>query len=609
MPKSYSPSNRPSQLQYWAMRAPRLLVVGGASLDVLHFSGQTARSAGGAGLYTALAAARAGARVTMYAPRPDPMPEELRPALDRLDWVGPTVPPDALPRFEIVNRGDGRTELVSLFWGAESELRPGAAPDAGEGWVYCVPFADPALQLEFVRHFEARGARIACGTYAPLAEAHTVLVREAAARAIAFFCNEAESQTLFGSEDGEVPAGRLRFVTRGAAGAHVHQGAHLTQIAGLNACVLDPTGAGDTFCGTVLARLAQGDHPVEAARRGVAHAARMVEDVGPRALLREGRAPEPPADDRVVVDAEGLGRVAALLARTPEVRAFDFVGDVFPRVGHPRALDFFFAATLQQFGFWTLHEDRWGGPVVASLGGRPLKGSDYLWAAYLRWLEEDPPGLSAAAHAGLHAETFDRRLTDDDGRQPLPEPTTYLELARSYGRDLMALGLTPAAMVAQAAASGSPVRVLLQQLDHIGGYKEDPLRKKSALLALILQERPEGFLPRGDDLPPIVDYHVQRSLLRLGILRVEQGRLADRLAARRLLDTDEEDAVRRAAFRAMLRLRDQSGRSMAACDYFLFQMRHRCPETREPDCPRCPADPACAHRKDLFQPVFRTTFY
>ena len=78
------------------MREPRLLVVGGASRDVLHFSGQTASSAGGAGLYTALAAARAGARVTMYAPRPDPMPEELAPALAVLEWVGPTVPPEAL---------------------------------------------------------------------------------------------------------------------------------------------------------------------------------------------------------------------------------------------------------------------------------------------------------------------------------------------------------------------------------------------------------------------------------------------------------------------------------------------------------------------------------
>jgi len=147
-----------------------LLVVGGASLDTLHFSGETARSVGGAGLYTALAGARAGARVTMYAPRPQPMPEGLREAEGRFHWVGPVVAPDELPRFEIANRPGGHTEMRSLFWGAEERLRPEEAPEAPGsgsalgGWVYCVPFADPALQLAFVRHYSARGARVACGT-------------------------------------------------------------------------------------------------------------------------------------------------------------------------------------------------------------------------------------------------------------------------------------------------------------------------------------------------------------------------------------------------------------------------------------------------------------
>ena len=59
----------------------------------------------------------------------------------------------------------------------------------------------------------------------------------------------------------------------------------------------------------------------------------------------------------------------------------------------------------------------------------------------------------------------------------------------------------------------------------------------------------------------------------------------------------------------MEELRAASGRPMAVCDYFLFAMRNRCPETREPECARCPADPSCAHRKELFQPVIRTTFY
>jgi sugar/nucleoside kinase (ribokinase family) len=586
-------------------------VVGGASLDVLHFSGRTARSAGGAGLYTALAAARAGAEVTMYAPRPEPMPDELRPVLDRLRWVGPVVPPERLPRFEIFNHGDGHTELRSLFWGAEEDLRPEGAPDPEEGWTYCVPLADPALQLAFVRHYRARGRPVACGTYPPLAKAHASLVREAAALADAFFCNEAEAFSLFGSVDGAVaPPGRLLFVTRGASGARVFQGAHVTDLPGLPARVLDPTGAGDTFCGTTLAWLARGEHPAEAARHAIAQAKGTIEDVGPRALLQKGPAPPFPEDPRVVLDQDRLSRVAAVLASRDDIQPFDFVGDVFPRVGHPRALDFFFAATLQQFGFWFRDEDRWGGPMVASLGGRALKGSDYLWAAYRRWTDEDPEGLAPPAQAGLDAGSFAKRMSGDDGSMPLPEAGLYLAAAQAYGKDMTALALTPAAVVAEAACSPSPVKELLTSLDHVGGYKEDPLRKKSALLALILRERPEQFLPpAGEDVPPIVDYHVQRSLLRLGVLDVQDERLRVLLVARRRLEPADEQAVRRAGHHAMARLRDLSGRSMAACDYFLFQMRHRCPETREPECGLCPADPVCAHRKELFQPVLRTTFY
>ena len=33
----------------------------------------------------------------------------------------------------------------------------------------------------------------------------------------------------------------------------------------------------------------------------------------------------------------------------------------------------------------------------------------------------------------------------------------------------------------------------MAKLDHVGGYREDPLRKKSALLAMILNNRPEKY--------------------------------------------------------------------------------------------------------------------
>jgi len=148
-------------------------------------------------------------------------------------------------------------------------------------------------------------------------------------------------------------------------------------------------------------------------------------------------------------------------------------------------------------------------------------------------------------------------------------------------------------------------------LDHVGGYKQDPLRKKAVLLGLILQQRPERFLrtePQ-EPAPPVIDYHLQRSCLRIGLIDVIDERLRSSLIKRELLTPEDEGAVRRAAYAAIAQVQRLSGRSMGAVDWFFFGARRRCPEMTEPECSQCAVDPVCAHRKELFQPVIRTTFY
>lgn len=381
---------------------------------------------------------------------------------------------------------------------------------------------------------------------------------------------------------------------------------------------LDPTGAGDTFCGTTLAGLAEGLHPVLAGRRAALAAADMVTGVGPERLLEppacgasEYRPGSRAATDRVRIDEERLDAVARALATLPGVHAFDFTGPDYPDPGHPRALDFFFAGTLQQFGFWSERDGHYEAPMVARLGGTERKGSDFLWGAYRRWLDEAPDELTPGGHAALPVETFDDRVADDSGRNPLPAGSLHPRLAVAYGRDMLALGWTPRRLLDTVADADRPLAALLSELDHVAGYKEDPLRKKSALLAAILTQRPERFLvPAPDeDIPPIVDYHCQRTCLRLGVVRVEDAELERRLVERRVVSAPDERAIRTACYDAMAALRDRSGRPMGAVDWFFFRMRRRCPEMREPDCPACPADPVCVHATELFQPVFRTTAY
>jgi len=247
----------------------------------------------------------------------------------------------------------------------------------------------------------------------------------------------------------------------------------------------------------------------------------------------------------------------------------------------------------------------------ASLRGRTLRGSDYLWAAYRRWGREAPHELTPAGQAALDDADFDRRLRDDGGHNPLPAGTLHPACARAYGRGMLGLGLTPASLLAEADATERPLARFLVRLDAVGGYREDPWRKKSALLAAILSQRPERFLRLGEaeDVPPIVDYHCQRSCLRLGVISAADDTLAAKLAKREVVSAEEEEAVRAACYEAVGEIRRLSGRSMGAVDWFFFQNRTRCPEMTEPDCAACPADDACAHRTRLFQPVFRTTAY
>ena len=549
----------------------------------------------------------------MVGPRPDPIPSEVMPAVEVLEWRGPQVEPDGLPRFEISYDEEGRRELYIESRGAEAVLSPERLlRELPAGPVCVIPLTDSRLQLEFVEQLKAQGRWVACGTYPCGARDARESVQAVYRRADAFFCNEEEAESLFGAPDvARTAPGKLLFVTRGSRGVSVVQGSHVTEVAAVPADEVDPTGAGDALCGGVLAALARGVHPVEAARLGVAVAAQVVGDVGPVALLSDAPVARYAADSRVELDQERISKVARWLAGAPQVVGFDFCGGPFPEPGEKYAFDYFFAQTLQQFGFWISEDGRYRKPMIATVGGEPRKGSDYLWFVYRRLLAEDPEALTPARHQHLERQELDHWYRSDSGANPVPASDLHLLLARSYGEDLATLGVRPQDLVADANASDRPMSTLLERLDHVGGYKEDPLRKKSALLALVLRQRPERFLRVApeEDLPPIVDYHIQRSCLRMGLVRINEKNLEERLARRLLLGADEESVVREACYRAVGSVQHDSGRSMAAVDWFFFQNRRRCPEMTDPDCPKCEVESVCAQRKELFQPVFRTTFY
>jgi len=274
---------------------PHIFIIGTVSLDVLHLAnGQIVHTAGGAGMYTALAAHRTGVRTGLFAPRPDPMPESLRPIAERLDWVGPLISPDALPRLEIKHYGGGQATLLHASWGAEAQLSPDLMPPevSGACAIHIAALRTAQRQLDFLHILKNQPSDhtaqqlISVGTYARLVYGDTERVGQLFKQADRFFMNENEANGLFG----EVSKARTRpnallFVTLGEAGALVIEGEQVISIPGQPVTELDPTGAGDTFCGATLAGLAQNKSPIVAAQQAAALAAQTVSAVGPTALL------------------------------------------------------------------------------------------------------------------------------------------------------------------------------------------------------------------------------------------------------------------------------------------------------------------------------------
>lgn len=176
---------------------------------------------------------------------------------------------------------------------------------------------------------------------------------------------------------------------------------------------------------------------------------------------------------------------------------------------------------------------------------------------------------------------------------------------------MISLRLTPKQIIDEANSSKNPLTFLLTILDQISGYKEDPIRKKSNLLSLILNQRPEQFIHfnQNEMVAPIIDYHVMRSCLRMGLIEIIDEKLKKQIMDREIISFDDEWAVRYSSYLSFQKLVDLSGKSLGAIDIFFFHARKRCPEMTIPDCPNCLVEPVCAQKKGLFQPVIRTSFY
>ncbi len=317
----------------------------------------------------------------------------------------------------------------------------------------------------------------------------------------------------------------------------------------------------------------------------------------------------------VRVDFEQVRRFAELLPALGDVNPFDFCAggktELFPAPGAPGALEFFFLNAAHQFGFWTESGGRYDRPMIATVGGKARKGSDYLFYCFQRALDRDADCYTPERLDALSDDELDALFRDDTGRNPLPMWPEHLRIIRAYARWFIDESTSPRAVVEESNAAPRPLAAFLERAGQVPGYREDPLQKKLMLLAVILENRPEHFLRVTDPESgvPIIDYHLQRSALRTGLVVIDDPVLRGKNVNRERVMPTEEARIRQATYEAIEQLVAQSGLSVAAVDYFFFTNRTRCPEMSAPQCAVCPVQPICAQSTELFQPVFRTEAY
>lgn len=256
-------------------------------------------AAGGKGGNQALAAARAGGKVTLVgAVGRDPLAEtalhDLRDAHVMLDHVDRVAEPTGLAAICVDAAGENQIIVAS---GANRLARAAQVPDAllGPGTLLVLQMETPlAENWALIRRAKDRGARILLNV-APAA----ALPADIPGLVDWLVVNETEAQQIAGQQgipgsDARVAAAAIaaRFgtdviVTLGSAGAEAHlkQGRPLS-VPALQIRPVDTVGAGDSFVGGLAAALDRG--------KDLAEAMRYASVGGALACLKSGAQPSLP---------------------------------------------------------------------------------------------------------------------------------------------------------------------------------------------------------------------------------------------------------------------------------------------------------------------------
>jgi sugar/nucleoside kinase (ribokinase family) len=198
------------------------------------------------------------------------------------------------PTGSLVVLVDGQSRSMLTDRGANQDLDLAMIDPTGFGVVYVSGYSLLGQSLEQVSSFskkvKAAGSLLAIdpGSYGFINDHGVESFRELISLADISFPNQEEQDLL--ELSGKV---RLNVVTSGHLGAKAYKGdGELIEVASIGAKLVDPTGAGDAFCGGFLAQLVDEPDFHELSSEAVAKALRAGAEAGSKAVSIMGARPE-----------------------------------------------------------------------------------------------------------------------------------------------------------------------------------------------------------------------------------------------------------------------------------------------------------------------------
>ncbi len=147
----------------------------------------------------------------------------------------------------------------------------------------------------------------------------------------------------------------------------------------------------------------------------------------------------------VKINEEQIIKAAKLLKELPErgngLNFYSYVKDgkeivdpeKYPPLNHPQAINFFFFAVMQDFGFWYGDDKGYLEPLHGEMCGKRIKGSDLLWNACIRTLfYRDAAAFEPFNLAKISPQKFAEILSDDNGPIIWPDFETRFKMTRAY---------------------------------------------------------------------------------------------------------------------------------------------------------------------------------